>query len=565
MPQSSSEQSRAYQERAAQAQRQAEESDDPRLRAGFFSLADGWLSLARSCDAPEHANDAADTASTDGGTAAGEALLQEISSLLIREGDVAALYEEVLDGAIALMSADMGSMQTLDRERDALKLFASRGFHPDSAAFWQWVRSESESACAYAFASGARVIVADVEDWPSMAGTADLQEYRRSGIRAVQSTPLVSRAGRLIGMISTHWRRPHRPSERELGRLDVLARQAADLIERGQSEAALRRSEEQGRRLAAIVEFNNDAIISLDPVGIITSWNQGAERLYGHAADEMIGKPVFALIPPDRFGEEALILTRIKRGERVDAYDTVRRRKDGSLVEISLTISPLKDDAGRIIGASKISRDITERRRLERNVQLLSREVNHRARNLLTIVQAAVDLSNAETPQALKAVIAGRIGALARAHMLLAQARWAGADLGALIKQELAPFCSNQALQANVKGPDVQLTPGQAQAIAIVVHELATNAVKYGALSVATGRVRVIWTRAAEGLLLRWIERDGPATAPPQHRGFGLRAIEQIVRHQLGGDLRLEWWPDGLTCSITIPKVASAGETGGGA
>src|SRR5262249_20228547 len=163
------------------------------------------------------------------------------------------------------------------------------------------------------------------EDCGSMADSADLQEYRRSGIRAVQSTPLMSRSGRMIGMISTHWRRPHRPTERELGRLDLLARQAAEPIQRGQAEAALRRSEEQCRRLAVIVEFSNDAITSIDPVGIFTSWNEEAERLYGYAANEMIGKPIFSLIPPDRFGEEASVLARIKRGERVDAYDTVRR------------------------------------------------------------------------------------------------------------------------------------------------------------------------------------------------------------------------------------------------
>ncbi len=485
--------------------------------------------------------------------------LQEISTLLIHQGNVEALYEHVLDGAIGLMSADMGSMPMLDRTRGELKLIASRGFHPESAAFWEWVRLDSESTCGQALSSGARVIVTDVETCASMAGTADLESYRRSAIRAVQSTPLVSRSGGLLGMISTHWREPHQPTERALRPLDVLARQAADLIERGQAEAALRQSEESCRQLALIVESSDDAIISTDVSGIISTWNKGAERLYGYTAEEIMGKSVTTLIPPDRSEEETAILARIGRGERVEAYDTVRRRKDGRLVEVLLTVSPLKNVAGDVVGTSKIARDITERKRLERNVQLLSREVDHRAKNLLAIVQAAVDLSNAGTMDELKAVIGGRIRALSRAHTLLAEARWTGAELADLIKRELSPYCSEQKLHAGLDGPGVRLTPGQAQPLALLIHELTTNAVKYGALSIPTGRVQVVWTREFDApLSLRWIELDGPSIKPPDRRGFGMRVIEQVVRHQLGGNLRFDWQPNGLTCSIELPNVADA-------
>ncbi len=480
--------------------------------------------------------------------------LQEISTLLIHEGNVEALYERVLDGAIGLMSADMGSMQMLDRGRSELKLIASRGFHPESAAFWQWVRLDSDCTCGQALSSGARVIVPDVEACALMAGTADLGSYRRSAIRAVQSTPLVSRSGRLLGMISTHWREPYQPTERALRQLDVLARQAADLIERSQAEAALRQSEERCRQLALIVESSDDAIISTDLSGIISTWNNGAERLYGYTAEEMIGKPISALVPSDQSQEEMKTLARIGRGERVEPYDTVRRRRDGSLVEVLLTVSPLKNLAGGVVGASKIARDITDRKRLERNVQLLSREVDHRARNLLSVVQAAVDLSNAGTLADLKAVIGGRIRALSRAHTLLAETRWTEVDLARLIRQELSPYCSEQALNANLGGPEVRLASSQAQPVAVLFHELTTNAVKYGALSLPTGRVQVFWTRGDDArLLLRWIERNGPSIKPPERRGFGMRVIEEVVRRQLGGELRFDWRPDGLMCSIELP------------
>jgi PAS domain S-box-containing protein len=301
--------------------------------------------------------------------------LQEISNLLIREGNLEPLYGHVLDAAIGLMSADMGSMQAFYPEGGELRLLAWRGFHPESAAFWERVNLDSACTCGAALSEGRRIVVPDTEACDFIAGTGDVDAFRRSNIRAAQSTPLVSRSGRLLGMISTHWREPHQPTERELRSLDVLARQAADLIERNQVEAALRESEERVRRLASIVESSDDAIISKDLHGIITSWNKGAERLFGYMAKEAVGKPVMILIPRDRQNEEWMILNRIAGGERVEHYETVRQRKDGSSIEISLTVSPVRDIEGRIVGASKIARDITERKRAEALGKVLMAEL----------------------------------------------------------------------------------------------------------------------------------------------------------------------------------------------
>src|SRR5262249_2143868 len=153
--------------------------------------------------------------------------LQEISTLLIQENNVNALYDRVLEAAIGLTSADFGSMQAFDPERDELRLLTHKGFHPESAKFWEWVRLDAACTCGMALHSGTRIVVPDVEACDVMQGTSDLESYRRSGIRSVQSTPLLSRSGRLLGMISTHWRQPHQPAERTLnGKRPILLNEA---------------------------------------------------------------------------------------------------------------------------------------------------------------------------------------------------------------------------------------------------------------------------------------------------------------------------------------------------
>ncbi|MGH2502677.1 MAG: ATP-binding protein [Ktedonobacterales bacterium] len=169
--------------------------------------------------------------------------LQQISGQLICEGQLDALYAQIVEAAMAVMRSDMGSMQVFHPECSALQLLASKGLEPEAVAFWEWVYADSTTSCGVALGTGERVIVLDAEASDFMAGTQDLEYYRLGGIMAAQSTPLISRDGRVVGMISTHWRRPHQPSERSLRMLDVLARQAADLIERSQSEEALRASE----------------------------------------------------------------------------------------------------------------------------------------------------------------------------------------------------------------------------------------------------------------------------------------------------------------------------------
>jgi PAS domain S-box-containing protein len=305
--------------------------------------------------------------------------------------------------------------------------------------------------------------------------------------------------------------------------------------------------------LASIVQSSDDAIVSKNLDGIITSWNKGAERVFGYTAEEAVGQPITIVIPQDRQDEERTILTRIRRGERIEHFETVRQRKHGSLIWVSLTISPVKNAEGKIVGASKIARDITEQKRTSGQIATLAQEAEHRSKNLLANVQAMVDLSQADAVADLKKAIKGRIQALASVHSLFVATRWIGAELSTIAEQELAPYSATGEKRVRIDGQQVLLEPNTAQAVAVALHELATNAAKYGALSTANGHVDVKWSEEASGRLnLRWIETGGPPVQPPTLRGFGGRVIEQMIG-QLKGKTRFDWRAEGLVCEITLP------------
>jgi PAS domain S-box-containing protein len=327
---------------------------------------------------------------------------------------------------------------------------------------------------------------------------------------------------------------------------------ATDITERKQVEAALGESQQRLRWSASIVESSDDAIVSKNLDGIITSWNRGAERVFGYTAEEAVGQPITIVIPHDRLDEERSILTRIRRGERIDHFETIRQRKHGSLIAVSVTVSPVKNAEGKIVGASKIARDITEQQRAQEQIATLAREAEHRSKNLLATVQATVSLSHSDTPEGLKQAIEGRILALAKVHSLFVETRWIGAELSTIARQELSPYFEKDETGIRINGPQVLLEPNAAQVVAVTLHELATNAAKYGALSVPNGQISLEWLHEADGrLILRWTEMGGPAVKPPKRQGFGTRIIERMIR-QLKGKARFDWHADGLACEITL-------------
>lgn len=327
-----------------------------------------------------------------------------------------------------------------------------------------------------------------------------------------------------------------------------------------------KRAEEATQRMAAIVASSVDAIIGLSLDGVVSTWNSAAEHLFGYSAREMIGKPISILIPPDRQDEGSGILARIRRGEAVEHYETLRHRKDGSLVEISLTVSPVLGDAGRVIGASKIARDISDRRRVAEQQQLLLREMDHRIKNLFTLASGLVALSarSAKDPREVVSAIQERLGALANAHTLTVSSSaypdarpQAGTTLQTLIGTITAPYESRGggARRVIVVGPDIPLAGSPMTSFALLLHEFATNAAKYGALSTESGEVSITCTHDEDCITVIWQERGGPVlSGPPDAAGFGNLITHSTVEKQFGGSLEQDWNPEGLTIRLTARR-----------
>lgn len=312
--------------------------------------------------------------------------------------------------------------------------------------------------------------------------------------------------------------------------------------------------------LAAIVASSTDAILSKNLDGIITSWNDSTEKLFGYNAAEMVGQSIRRIIPDDRQQEEDYILAKIAAGERIENYETVRVRKDGRPIEVSVTISPVRTPDGSIVGASKIVRDITERKQSEEQIQALLKEVNHRAKNTLAVVQAIARQTVPEGQQKFLDSFLERIQALSTNQDLLVANAWRGVTMEELARTQLAPFEGLGGRMA-ISGPALQLTSAAAQTIGMVLHELATNAVKHGALSSGDGNVSVAWRRDSGEFFIEWVERGGPAiTGPPEQTGYGTVVVATMPKLNLGADIDVLYDAVGFGWRLRCPAQRALGD-----
>jgi PAS domain S-box-containing protein len=229
------------------------------------------------------------------------------------------------------------------------------------------------------------------------------------------------------------------------------------------------------------------------------------------------------------------------------------RRPDGGVRWCLGRAAAVKDASGRILRLRGVTMDITDRKEAEDRQSLLAREVDHRTKNALSVVHAIVSLTRAEDIKQFSAAVEGRIQALARAHSLLSDSRWRGAKIADLIQGELAPHRAPNIGRVRISGKSLALPPSAVQALALAVHELATNAVKYGALSGPSGTIDVAWEAHGGQLELKWIERGGPPAELKVQGGFGMRVIKASVEAQLSGTVEFDWQPEGLQCRIRVP------------
>jgi PAS domain S-box-containing protein len=338
---------------------------------------------------------------------------------------------------------------------------------------------------------------------------------------------------------------------------------AAEGFRRARREAGY--GQETASELDAIVSYSGDAIVSFALDGTIRTWNIGAERLFGYSAEEAIGRPLSILVPPDKNDEPATYFPRSSSGELLQ-FETVRVGKNNRRIDVSVSTGPIRSASGRIIGVSSIFHDIRDRKQREDHIHLVMRELSHRANNLLAVIHAIARRTAKQTTtiEEFERRFSARLQALAHSHEILVRGDWHGAQLGELIKSQLSPF-ADVSHRIQSEGPEIMLSPRAVEQIGIALHELATNAIKHGALSTADGSVRVHWKFERdeddkdEQLRISWQESGGPRVATPTHEGFGFLVLRRIVPAALNGRAEFEFLPNGINWTLTVPKLNAIG------
>ena len=313
-----------------------------------------------------------------------------------------------------------------------------------------------------------------------------------------------------------------------------------------------KRTEQVLDRLAAIVYAANDAMFSFAPTGRIQNWNPAAQNLFQYTEAEAVDRSFSMLFPPGDGDDYQQLLRAWNAGESL-RLDTELRRKNGDMFQASVSIAPIKEGA-RTIAISTTIEDITERRRSEKRQLLMNRELSHRVKNTLAVIQAMArhTLRSSPDPAVFSAAFEGRLRALAISHSLLTSSEWEGAEIGELAREQLSPHI--QAVgQLRLDGPKLLIPPGMATSLGLVLHELGSNAAKYGGLSTPEGSVTLKWqvlpAAPHKTLRVEWTERGGPKVTPPPRKGFGSVLIEN------SGKVEQSYDPGGLRCAIEMPLM----------
>jgi PAS domain S-box-containing protein len=346
--------------------------------------------------------------------------------------------------------------------------------------------------------------------------------------------------------------------------LELEERVAARTAELEASTARLLQSEQ--RRSLALAASNLGSW-DWDRVHGDCLWDEGQYRIFGVDPQSFAVTPenVRALLHPDDWEGVQAAAEKVLGGGQARETEFRVRRPDGEVRWCIGTAAATVDANKQVIRISGVTADITDRKKAEERQVLLAREVDHRAKNALALVQAIVRMTRANDIEAYIAAVEGRIKALSRVHTVLSQSRWQGADLTGLVDEELAPYRTSDVNRVQASGPKVVLQPTTAQTLALVLHELVTNAAKYGALSSLSGQVKLTWKWENNNIEFGWTETGGPATSKPSSVGFGTRIVLASIERQLGGRVAFDWRPHGLSCVFSVPhsdKMESAERAG---
>jgi two-component sensor histidine kinase/CheY-like chemotaxis protein len=386
----------------------------------------------------------------------------------------------------------------------------------------------------------------------------DLREVRANGVSRAAgrisrskraAAPLAAKlAPRRVSGLSELERKAHELEQRNLLLEQHVAQHRAELE---MSKARFLQAE-QGRSLA--LSAGRMGSWDWDIAADAWAWDEGTYRIFG--VDPQLFKisasGIRAFVHPDDWTVLHKASLDIRAGARTQQCEFRVVRPSGDVRWCIGTAAASVDACGQVVRVSGVLIDVTDRKEAEDRQLLLAREVDHRARNALAVIQSIIRLTRAERIDDYVAAIEGRIRALARAHTLLSDSHWSGADLATLVADELAPYRAGGRIQC--KGPDVSLQPATAQGLALALHELATNAVKHGALSSPNGKVYLDWDLKPDALVLTWAEAGGPRIAPPPARNFGLKVVAASIEQQLGGNASFDWDREGLRCLFSIPR-----------
>lgn len=311
--------------------------------------------------------------------------------------------------------------------------------------------------------------------------------------------------------------------------------------------------------LAAIVEGSDDAIITKDLNSIIISWNEGAERIFGYRSEEVIGKPITILMPDDRKHEESGIISRLRRGEHIRHYQTIRRRKDGTEIPVSLTVSPIRDTDGNVVGASNIARDFSLQQEAKETQRLLLAEMKHRLKNCFSVASGILNICarQASTKEELVALAHERLNALAEAQSRAILDPEVETDLGDfvtlqdLLRSVLSPLVASE--QVDMRVEDVPVCAKAMTPLALVFHELGTDAVKYGAFSSSDGNLTVRSKRHEDRLFIYWTETGGISySAAGSLEGFGTRMIKNVLKSSFAGSFERSHTSKGISVVLNL-------------